>query len=129
MDEELTIKWAKETLIPALNSDDKEKVLFADNVGFHLSKEFHDICRKTINTVVYMLPASHTDKVQPIDAGCGMMMKQKIGEAMERWLENKANLELWHDKISAKMIRVLMTRWTGEAWQEINEDNVFFRTG
>lgn len=46
--------------------------------------EFHDICRKTINTIKYMLPASPTDKVQPIDAGFGMMMKNKLSEAMER---------------------------------------------
>ena len=126
MDEELNLQWVRGTLIPVLKSDDEEKVLFADNVCFQLSKEFHDICRRKINTVVYMLPAHHTDKVQPIDAGCGMMMKKKIGEAMERWLENKANLELWHDKISAKMRRVLMTKWTGEAWRDLKEDKGFF---
>ena len=49
-----------------------------------------------------MLLPSHTDKVQPINAGCGMIMKKKIGEALERWLENEANLELWHVKMSAK---------------------------
>ena len=126
MDEELTLQWVKGTLIPPLKSDDKEKVLLADNVGFQLSKEFHDICRKEINTVVYMLPASNTDKVQPIDAGCGMMIKKKIGEAMERWLTVEAHLELWHNKTTARMRRVLMTKWTGEAWREIREDKEFF---
>ena len=64
-------------------------------------------------------------KVQPIDAGCGMVMKKKIGEAMERWLENEVNLELWHDKISVRMRRVLMTKWTGEAWRGLREDKEF----
>jgi len=34
-----------------------------------------------------MLPENHTDKIQPIDTGCGRMMKVKIGAAMETWLE------------------------------------------
>ena len=73
-----------------------------------------------------MLPASHTDKVQPIDAGCGMMIKEKISEAMERWLTIEAHLELWHNKITASMRRVVMTKWTGEASREIREDKEFF---
>ena len=36
IDEELTLKWAKETLIPALNSHDEEMVLLADTIHFHL---------------------------------------------------------------------------------------------
>eukprot|EP00794_Sanderia_malayensis_P013396 gene13396-14769_t len=114
MDEELNLQWVRMTLIPALESDNQEKVLFADHVGFQLSQQFHDICRSKINTVVYMLPANHTEKVQPIDAGCGMMMKKKIGEAMERQLEDETNLELWHDKLSGGRRRVLMTKWTGD---------------
>ncbi len=106
MDDELNLQWVKGALIPVLKSDDKEKVLFADNVGFQLSKEFHATCRRKVNTVVYMLPPNHTDKVQPIDASCGMMMKKRIGESRERWFENETNLDLWHDKISARMRRV-----------------------
>lgn len=37
-----------------------------------------------MNTVVYLLQDNHTDKVQPIDAGFGKAMKQKIGEAMQK---------------------------------------------
>ena len=35
---------------------------------------------------VYMLPDNHTVKIQPIDAGCGRMMKVKIAAAI-KWLE------------------------------------------
>ena len=36
------------------------------------------------------------------------------------------NLELWHDKISAKQRRVLMTKWTAEAWKGLTADKLFF---
>ena len=60
--------------------------------------------------VVYLLPENHADKVQPIDAGCNKILKTKIGETMERWLEDDDNLDLWHDKITAKTRKVLMTK-------------------
>ena len=45
-------------------------------------------------------------------------MKAKIGEAiMENWLEKDENLDMWHESISAKKRRILMTQWTGEAWR------------
>ena len=80
--------------------------------------------RKLIQLCICYQPV--TDKVQPIDAGCGMMIKKKIGEAMERWLTVEAHLELWNNKITARMRKVLMIKWTGEAWREIREDKEFF---
>ena len=73
-----------------------------------------------------MLPENHTDKVQPIDAGCGKMMKTKIAAEMEKSLEEDQNLEKWHDKISAKERRVLMTKWTAAAWKELCQYKNFF---
>lgn len=126
MDSEVNMKWVSKTLIPGIGNSPDEKVFFADNVGFQLNKEFHEACRKEVNAVVYLRPENHTDEVQPIDAGCGKLLKTRIGEAMERWLEEDDNLELWHDKISAKKRRVLMTKWTAEAWKELSADKMFF---
>lgn len=47
-----------------------------------------------MNAVIYLLPENHTDKVQPIDAGCGRLVKAKIGEAMGKWLDKDNHLEL-----------------------------------
>ena len=55
------------------------------------------------------------------------MIKKKIGESMVGWLKNDDNLTKWHDEISAKERRVLMTKWTGEAWREISADEEFFK--
>ena len=77
--------------------------------------------------MVYLVPENHTDKVQPIDAGYGKMMKKKIGEQMEKWLEEEKNLEMWHDSILANTRRVLMTKWAGAAWRELHSDNHFVK--
>ena len=86
MDEEINMQWTNNTLIPGIGDDKEEKVLFADYVSFQQSLKFHETCRDEINTTVYMLPENHTDKIQPVDAGCGRIMKVKIGEAL--WLEH-----------------------------------------
>ena len=126
MNEEVNMKWVRETLVPAIGNEQDEKVIFTDNVGFQQSKTFHQECRNEINISVYMLPENHTDKVQPIDAGCGKMMKTKIAAEMEKSLEEDQNLEKWHDKISAKERRVLMTKWTAAAWKELCQYKNFF---
>ena len=84
MDSDLNMQWVSGTLIPGFGKSRDEKVIFADNVAFQKDKDFHDVCRKEINGVVYLLPQNHTDKIQPIDAGYGKLLKTKIGEAMER---------------------------------------------
>ena len=92
VDSEINTKWAQISLKNGLKGDPAEKILFADNVGFQQAQNFHEVCRD-FNTVVYFLPENHTDKVQPIDAGYGKMMKMKIDEQMEKWLEEEENLE------------------------------------
>lgn len=84
MDEEINMQWTNSTLISGIGDDKGEKVLFADNVSFQQSQKFDETRRDEINTTVYMLPENHTDKIQPVDAGCGRIMKVKIGEALER---------------------------------------------
>ena len=119
MDKEINMQWTNNTLIPGIRDDKEEKVLFAER--------FHETCRDEINTTVYMLPENHTDKIQPVDAGCGRIMKVKIGEALERWLEEKDNLEKWHDRLSAKERRILMTQRTGKAWSQCCTNHHFFK--
>ena len=64
-----------------------------------------------------MLPPNQTDKVQPIDQGEGFMMKKKIGLYLDEWR------------------RILMTKFVGQAWEELNEDysemrrKFFLKTG
>ena len=65
--------------------NDQEKVIFADNVGFQQTREFHETCRNEINATVYLLPDNQTDKIKPIDEGCGRMIKVKIAAAKDKF--------------------------------------------
>ena len=46
---------------------------------------------------------------------------------MDRWLETDDNLDKWHDKLSAKDRRIVMTQWSGEAWSELKENKGFLK--
>ena len=118
MDSQLNKEWLSRTLIPEIGHSPQEKVIFADNVGFQQEKVFHYMGRKQINATIYLLPENHTDNVQPIDAGFGKQMKAKIGEAMEKCLEEDENLDMWHDSISAEKMRILMTQWTSGSMEK-----------
>ena len=126
MDSDLNMQCLSRTLLPAMSDKTSEKVIFADNVSFQQEKQFHEACRKEVNASVYLLPENHTDKVQPVDAEIGKLFKTKVGEAMEKWLEQDENLDLWHDKIGAKDRRILMTKWAGETWKELSKDMDLF---
>ena len=88
MDEDINMQWVQGTLIPGIGNEKEDNILFF----FRQSQTFHQTCRNQINATVNLLPKNHTDKIQPIDAGCGRMMKIEIGTAMETWLEEENNL-------------------------------------
>ena len=121
------MQWVAKTLVPGIGKSVEEKVIFADNVAFQQDKQFHNTCRHEINAMVYLLPENHTDKIQPLDAGFGKMYKTKIGEEMDKWLETEVNLELWHDKLSARQRSILMTKWACAAWRELTKDQAFIK--
>ena len=125
MDSQLNQEWVKRTLIPGIGTSPQEKVIFADNVGFQQEKGSREMRRKEINAIIYLLPENHTDKAQPIDAEFGKQVKAKIGEAMEKWLVEDENLDMWHDSLSANQRRILMTQWTGEAWRKLSSHKMF----
>ena len=127
MDSEINIQWVAKTLAPDIGNSPDEKVIFADNVTFQQDKQLHDACRRDLNAIVYLLHENHTDKIQPIDAGFGKMLKKKIGEEMDKWLEEEDNLELWHDKIAARQRRILMTKWAGAAWRALVKEKEFIK--
>ena len=83
IDEEVNMKWVSNTLVPGMEKGEEKNIMFADNASFQCAQKFHEKCRGDLNTVVYLLPSNHTDKVQPIDAGFGNEINKKIGKNLE----------------------------------------------
>ena len=54
-------------------------------------------------------------------------MKKKIEQSLDKWLEVEDNIDKWHDKLTAKERRILMTKWVGDAWNELQCYQDFFR--
>ena len=116
----------RRTLVPRIADKSRENVLFADSVSFQLDRAFHEKCRYECNTLVYLLPENQTDKVQPVDSGVGWTMKKKIEQSLDKWLEIEDNIDKWHDNLTAKERRIPMTKWVGDAWDELQCYQDFF---
>ena len=91
MDSQLNQEWVKRTLILGIGtSPPRESNIYLQ--CWILTREgFHEMCKKEINAIIYLLSENHTEKVQPIDAGFGKQMKARLGKAMEKWLEEDEN--------------------------------------
>lgn len=70
---------------------------------------------------MHYLPAGCTDEVQPIDAGVGRLLKTYIGDELDMWLAEPANLQEWVVGVPASKRRILLTKWTGAAWSRLSE--------
>ena len=78
--------------------------------------------------------------IQPIDAGYGQVLKQKICQVIDDWLLEDENLSLWlghgDEKLTASRRRILITHFVGEAHERLQNPhydgflwNCFERTG
>ena len=134
MDKEVALQWVEKTFSPAVDKS-HENVLFLDNLSCQCSDKFILNCRRKANTVVYPLPPSSTDKVQPIDAGDGRQMKKLIGEQLDEYLEDDENLEAWcGESYSASKRRIMITKWVGTTWSKMSKyrayrQRLFEKTG
>ena len=64
--------------------------------------------------MVYPLPPSSTDKIQLGDSGEGRQMKKLIGEQLDKYFEDDANMKAWCDEsLSASKRRIMITNWVG----------------
>ena len=134
MDSAVATQWVKNTFAPAIDKS-QENVLFLDNLSCQCTQDFHSICRKEANTLAYPLPPSVTDKLQPVDAGEGYMIKKLIGCQLDSYLENDENFERWCGQgFSASERRILLTKWVGQAWNDMQQyknfrQRLFQKTG
>ena len=126
LDSRVALEWVGNTFAPAIDKT-AENVLFLDNLACQTTVEFHGACRRLAITLVYPLPADETDKCQPDDQGEGNMIKQLIGDQLDEFLEKDDNLDKWQSNLTASERRILITKWFGQAWENLNKDYPNFR--
>ena len=103
--------WYAQECFPLFVEDGESNVLFLDNLGTQATDEVVQAYKTMANTKVHFLPSDTTDIIQPIDAGIGLRVKQKIREEHEKWMEEDQNLSKWvNGQVKAWERRVLITR-------------------
>ena len=66
------------------------------------------------------MPAGCTSIIQPLDVSLNAPFKKKVEEAAMQQLQD--NLEKYlQGKFSAGERRILMTKWVGNAWEELSK--------
>ncbi|CEO98379.1 hypothetical protein PBRA_006493 [Plasmodiophora brassicae] len=90
-----------------------------DNLQAHKAPEFVD-AMKPLGEIV-LFPPNVTDLLQPVDAGAGRMMKYLIASRLDNQMDNDAAFSSkWlAGRFTAPERRILITRWVGEAWEEL----------
>ena len=77
--------------------------------------------------MIWCIILGATDLWQPIDSGYGRILKQKIREISDEWLEDEDNMNVWNgnseQKLDASYRRVLITKWVGEAHRRLQHED------
>ena len=111
-DTEFSVDWIERTLKPATQVSDSEFLLFCDNLSCQVKDEFK-VAIRNINGIVWYGLNKATDLWQPVDAGFGRLMKQKIREACDEWLMEEENMDLWlgnsGENLGVSRRRVILT--------------------
>jgi hypothetical protein len=98
---------------------DEETLLLCDGLDSQKTPEFKNILQTNLCSRL-ISPPDCTDCLQAVDAGLGGLVKFKMSQEFEKWLEVDDNLHQWEDgSVSASDKRVLLTRFLGSAWEEI----------
>ena len=92
------------------------------------------------NSTLSLYSSGATDLWQPVDAAYGQVLKQKIRQICDEWLEDEDNMNIWignsEKKLDASKRRILITHWVGMAHERLQHEyyrgflrNCFERTG
>lgn len=101
----------------------EESVVFYDNLHGQTTDE-HERALKRNRAVRHLLPSGVTSEIQLIDDGIGYAVKNEMGHALDKWLEEGNNLSRWTgegtDGLAMWEKRVLITNIAAEAWEAVS---------
>jgi len=96
-------------------------VLFVDNLSGQVNDAFLEQL-SLVSCERHCFPPQQTDKLQPVDRNVGQHLKTLVYARRDLWLEVPENAHRWFgdvgfDSLTASELRVLISRWVGEAWE------------
>jgi hypothetical protein len=119
--------WVENTFASHIKSRKKpdgsfpKTLLFCDTLDSQVHEGFLSALHE-IDTSRYLLPPN---------GGIGAVIKVKIGQAQDEWLDVEGNLDAWEGdpnatyKLDASMRRILVTQWVGTAWEKMTTDAAY----
>ena len=106
-------------------SRNEQSVAFFDNLHGQTTVEHEKFLLLKARCVRHLLPGGVTAEIQLIDDGVGYAVKSEMGQALDRWLEEDDNLDLWTGEGENVMPmwkkRVLITQLLATAWETVCE--------
>ena len=90
-DTKFSCDWVRKTLSQA-TPDESKFVIFCDNLTAQCTDEFKNEVSAVKGVAWYGLPSA-TDLWQPVDCGCGELLKVLMSQHHNRWLDDDDNAE------------------------------------
>jgi hypothetical protein len=78
---------------------------------------------KANHTVTSFIPGGCTGYIQPLDVSINKILKDKIAEFYEEYLESIPDKQLETNKFNIGERRVLVTRWVANAWEWLHREH------
>lgn len=66
-----------------------------DVVQGQTTEEHESLLKEKAKCVRHLLPTVVTSEIQLIDNGIGCALMNEMGKALDKWMEEGSNLELW----------------------------------
>lgn len=112
---DMFVGWTKE------NCDDRQKLLFLDNLKAQTMDGFRDRLAEG-NVKAWWLPKNCTDLVQPVDRHLAKQLKSKVKFLLDEYLAEHPDFQAkWHsvsaDNLKAKDVRIFLTKVVSKAWK------------
>ena len=121
-DTEFCLDWSKKNF-KAIVKDTGNLILFLDKLEAHVQESFRNSIKDLEGITWFGVPDA-TDMWQQVDGGYAATLKTLINQEVFNWFDDEDNVEKWHgpeSHITACEKRILITKWTGNAYHQLKD--------
>jgi transposase-like protein len=104
---------------PFQEAQHRAKLLVADMHRAQTTDEVKELLEKSCHTSIALVPPGTTGLVQPLDVAINAEFKAIVDRLQNEHMHANLNLYI-ENKMTASQRRVLITKWVGQAWDEVS---------